>query len=169
MLFRSNLYSPDQLSRLIHNDKSGREVTMNIVRAGEKKELKATLGEHQAPAHGSSRDRTAMQGGRQRFSHEPAQDQEAQWSSFDSMTLTRTDKDKFKAEIKYKSDQGKIDSIHFEGTRDDIRRDIDARQDLPPNERAHLMRALDLTSDRFPIPFPRVLLVPHEGFWDDWR
>ncbi|HEY2839435.1 MAG TPA: PDZ domain-containing protein, partial [Pirellulales bacterium] len=160
-----NLYSPEQLSKLIHHDKAGRQVTLNIVRSGEKKELKATIGEHRASANGGNHSRTAMQRPRMRYSHEPAQDREAQWSMFDSMTLTREDNGKFKAEIKYKNDQGKTDSVQFEGTRDELRKDIDARQDLPANEREHLMRALDLPTHEF--SFPNVFFIPDDSFWGD--
>lgn len=163
-----HLYSPDQLSKLIHNDKSGREVTLNFVRASKQHQVKVALGE--CPLHSQPRNpaHAAMER-RQRYSHEPDQNADNQWSSFDSLTLTRTGAGKFKAEIKYENDKGSMDTAQFEGTRDELRKDINDRKDLPENEREHLLRALNLTSNGFENQFPNVFFLPEDMFWNDWR
>jgi hypothetical protein len=78
-----------------------------------------------------------------------------QWESFDSMTLTKVGNDHFNVEIAYLNKQGKMEHRTFEGSRQDIHRDIQAQKDLPPEERGQLLRALDLRGE-FQFDFPTV-------------
>jgi hypothetical protein len=55
----------------------------------------------------------------------------ARWKSFDSLTLSRTGDNNFKAEIKFRDDTGKLETHNFKGTRQQIRKDINA-SDHPP-------------------------------------
>jgi hypothetical protein len=85
---------------------------------------------------------------------------DASWESFDSMTLRKTGDNRFKVEIQYLDKTGKKTERHsFEGTREEIRRDIEAEKNLPANEREHLLRGLDIpvesTSGYRSAVFPR--------------
>jgi membrane-associated protease RseP (regulator of RpoE activity) len=118
------VYSPEQLVKLIHNDKAGREVTLKIIRAGKAQSIKGTIGEHRIasmrrPRRGFGTPASARSG-------EPltAEQQEEQWRSFDALTLSRLGGERFKAEIKYRNNEGKTDTRSFEGTPDELRSDI---------------------------------------------
>jgi membrane-associated protease RseP (regulator of RpoE activity) len=154
--------SPEEFVKLVQADKPGREVKLNLIRAGKAEEVKVTLGEHQVAA--TPEAHRAFRVPLKRLTPE---EREARWSSFDSMTLTRVDKDRFKAEVKYRDDQGKVDSRTFEGSRDEIRKAIDGEKDLPANERAHLLRALDMPGHPVEFDFPGFRVTPEGGvMWD---
>jgi hypothetical protein len=94
--------------------------------------------------------------------------EEEMWKSFDSLTLSRTDKDKFKAEIKYRDEQGKLETRDFKGTREQIRDDINAQRDLPANERQQLLRAISLSSNPWEAAFPYMEFIPNRGGLRDY-
>lgn len=128
------LINPESLVRLMHEGKPGQEVTLGIVRAGKHETAKATLGgPADAPQHESA----------QLPSHA---DPESMWTSFDKMILTRENDHRFKAQITYEDTSGKMETRSFEGTREQIRKDIEAQKGMPAHERTHLLRALNLSS-----------------------
>jgi len=140
------VFTPEQFLRLVRGDKPGHEVTLSIVRDGKTQTIHAVLGEQQVvtnvqPGRAFSR-RTAERFGQSRT----AEEREARWASFDAMTLTRLDNNRFRTEIKYRDQQGKLETRTFEGTRDDIHKKIEAQRDLPADERDHLLRAIDVTA-----------------------
>jgi len=148
------LYSPEQLIKLVGSDKPGQEVTLGNIHAGKQEQIKAILGEQRLAARVrpyrvfrpslSGRDARPL----------TAEQQQARWLRFDAMTLTRDNKDNFKAEIKYRDDQGKVETRNFEGTREQLHKDIRAQKDLPTEERDHLLRALDLAREPFAMNAP---------------
>lgn len=75
---------------------------------------------------------------------ESAGNAEEELESFDSMSLQRTGKDQYKAEISFRDKQGKIDSRSFQGSREQINKDITSQTDLPRSERHQLLGALRL-------------------------
>lgn len=153
--------SPEQFVRMIRRDKPGREVSLEIIHKGESKKVKVTLGQRPAGMEGrrwSQRpdfERSGQSGSQQSGQQQP-------WLAFDAMTLTRLDKDHFKAEIKYRNDQGKMETHTFQGTRKELRKDIDSEKDLPASERADLLRALDLAQHPFEL-LPGFFFQPDEG------
>ena len=143
------LLASDQFVKLATHDKPGREVTLGLIRAGKSETVKATLAElpHQ--------DRTAGHGhhpGRlwpmirqwERTGHWPGAQRQPEWGNFDSMTLKKLDKNRFHASIKHTDPQGKMQAHEFEGTLDEIKQKIEADDDMTPDERAHLLRSLNL-------------------------
>lgn len=138
------LFGPEQLVRLVHGDKPGQEVSLGIIRGGKAQTVKVTLGEQQvltAPRpHQAFRKPAAERPSRPLT----AEEREAPWAMFDSMTLTRVDESHFKAQIKYRDNNGKVETHNFAGTRDEIRKAIEGQKDLPANERDHLLRAMDV-------------------------
>lgn len=153
------LFSPQQVVALVEEDKPGQAVKFGILRDGEATELTATLGEHeaQAPAEAHRPSRNAT--------HEssPAKPEkspghEASWASFDSLSLKSLGDHRYRAEIGYELKDGNIEHKLFEGTREEIRRDIAAQKDLPTNEREHLLRALNLPNRE--AEFPQMSRTP---------
>jgi hypothetical protein len=141
------LYSPDQLVQLVANDQSGRTVDLTFVREGKTQTAKVTLGSSPNTPPQNRLGRMGRILNEQVWRGETSNGDESHWTQFDSMTLTRTDNNRFKAEIKFRDDQGKTDVRTFEGTREEIRRDILAEKQMPTSERQHLLHALNLTGN----------------------
>jgi hypothetical protein len=78
----------------------------------------------------------------------------AAWESFDALKLTRVDANRWRAEIEFRSKEGKKEHKTFEGTREELRKAIQAEKDLPTNERTHLLRTLNLHDPIFEFHFP---------------
>jgi hypothetical protein len=174
------LYSPEQFMKLVRNDRPGHEVTLGVVRGGQPGQIRVSLGERQVnewrtrqhtfrmpfmnrhPMIGQTIRSGIQQGLNQAGQNEQAQNQQEPWLSFDEMVLTRVDKDHFKAQIKYKDDQGKMETRTFQGTRDEIRKAIDEQKDLPDAERHELRQALSLSRHPFEFEFPGVFFDPDE-------
>jgi hypothetical protein len=148
-----NLFAPEQLVKLVRRDHVGRSVKLQFVRAGKTEDATIVLGKVAIAAEPSSSHS-------QRQMPQSSSDRAERWRSFDSMSLTRLDKDRFKAEVKFRDDQGKIESHVYEGTHDEIHKAIEAEKHLPINERRHLLRALDLPMH--PFEFPGFRWVPEE-------
>lgn len=158
--------SPEELVTLVHKDKPGREVTLHVIRAGKPREIKVVLGEAntvETPRrHRVLRPLFGRQGDRKVT---PEQEQ-AQWSTFDSMALTRLDENRFRAEIKYRDQNGKIDSRTYEGTRAELRKAIESEKNMPDAERGHLLSALDMPGASLEFG-PAVFMTPGgEVIWD---
>jgi hypothetical protein len=151
------LYAPEQLAKLVQADKPQHEVTLGIVRRGKSEQLKVKLGSEpydQEPLPGGWEPRGfgSWDWGvpEQSFLRPQARrNSDASWESFDSMTLRKIGDHRFKVEIQYLDKSGKKEQHAFEGTREEIRRDIAAEKDLPANERNHLLSSLGLTNDEF--------------------
>jgi hypothetical protein len=63
------------------------------------------------------------------------------------------DDKKWRAEIEYRTKDGKKEQKKFEGTREEIRKAIQNDKDLPANERRHLLRAMNV-GQPFEFHFP---------------
>ncbi len=129
---------------------------------------KATLGEAELPAvPEKSRVFRLLpdEQFRKAFEDLESKKDESAWTSFDSMKLSRLEGNKWRAEIEYRSTQGKKDTKVFTGARDEIKKAILADKDLPANERTHLLRALNLQDPVFEFHFPAWESMPSE-FWD---
>lgn len=158
------LFAPEQLAKLVRADKPQREITLGIVRGGKSQQVKLTLGsrpnESEIPqGYFEPRMPGDWNWG---FPEQPTlrmqqrRNPDSAWESFDSMTLRKTGDNKFKVEIAYLDKSGKKQQHTFEGTRDEIRHDIEQEKDLPASERSHLLSSLGLPnlgedrSARFP-------------------
>jgi len=164
------LYAPEQLVKLIQNDKPGREVTLKWLSSGKEQSFNVALGSHRAarddaPAgrsgavdrRGERIDRLLNLGERlspalRDLENRASPDNDANWERFDSMTLSQLGDKKFKAEISFRDDQGKIQHKQFQGTRNEIREALENEKDLPTIERDNLLRALDLKPAIIEVP-----------------
>ena len=163
------LYSAEQVVKLVRNDRPDRQVELGVIHDGKLETLKVTLGERPASAMdfqspAALRRPLALRTPRAMSEKE----QEAQWKSFDALTLTQTSKNHFKVQIKYHDAKGKSQSCTYQGTRKQIRKDIDAQKDLPVNQRATLLRAMAMSSQPLEMDFPFDRLVPADSgvLWD---
>lgn len=155
------VYSTEQLIKLIHADKPGRTVTLQLIRHGKPLTVKATLGQQAArplpQGPFAAEERRMMQHMMPLFREMvPVRTGggHTDWESFDSMTMQKVGKDRFKVTIEYLDKQGKKQKHEFEGTRAEIHKAIQNEKDLPANERNHLLRSLDLQMPHFLIPSP---------------
>lgn len=151
------LSSPEQLIKRVRADASGHEVAIGFVRGGKPETRKVTLGAREAPFE---RERPRVfrflpdERLRRMFEESGSPGERPAWGSFDALKLTRLDEKRWRAEIEYRSKEGAKEKKTFEGTRAEIRKDIQAEKDLPANERAHLLRALNLHEPVFEFHFP---------------
>lgn len=147
------LFSPDQLVGLLRADKAGHKVKLSVLRDGKPQKVMVTLGEHALLAARSVSPRRAW---RTPWFTSPgtAAENSPKWESFDSLSLKSLGNNRYKIEIEYKAKDGKMEHRRFEGTREEIHKDIMAQKDLPDNEREHLLRSLDMPGANGPFEFP---------------
>ena len=161
------LYSPEQFVKLIRYDKPDRKVKLGVIHDGKLEDIGAVLGEQLALAE--QQQPTGIRWPMTMRAQHPitAEEEEANLASFDSLTLSRTDKNHYKVEIKYRDDKGKLETHDFQGLRDQIRNDIDAEKDLPANERDQLLRAISLSRNPWETSYPFVEFIPdNRVLWD---
>lgn len=156
------LYAPEQFVKLVQNDKPNREIKLKVIHDDKAENLDVTLGERAAEhlAHNP-----ANANGRQtRTAAKPATGQnEDQLESFDELSLTRVDKNNFKAEIKYRDKNGKVETHNFQGTREQLRKDITGEKRLPSGERNQLLGALSMSQNPLDFEIPAIEIVPDRG------
>jgi hypothetical protein len=155
--------SPEQLVKMARSDKPGHEVTLGCIHGGKAMTSKVVLGETRASADQDDRRviRLVPNGNLETlFEETESRNGESGWDAFDAMKLTRTDANHFQASIEYRSRERKKEAKNFSGTREEIRKAIDADKDLPGNERNHLLRALNLHNPIFEFHFPASIAAP---------
>lgn len=163
-----DVYSPEQLVKLVRNDKPGREVVISYVRAGKTAETKMTLAATAVTADvrnnaGRNPDRDPSSSndtkpGRGTERRERARQNDPEpWGRFESLTLTRLEDGRFKAEIDFRDRDKKVIHRDYTGTREEIRKALEGDKELPREEREHLLRAIDQQQPLFPVEVPRAL------------
>ncbi len=195
-----DVYSPEQLVKLVRNGTPGEDVVLEVVRGGKVLEMKARLAG--IPVRPSVRGQLAERLPRWQFLPGPQQgilpglvnprgtqrpsDRESDagdsssarpsqpgqapqpgktpWKTFESMTVTKLQDGRYKVEINYHDADEKQIHREYVGTREEIKKAIDADKDLPPDERQHLLRTLDM-QERPPVWFfPNLELLERELF-----
>jgi len=163
------IFSVEQMLHLIQADKIGNTVKLQLVRGGEKMTASVTLGEHPNPLHLATEfehwveDELAPFRVSRKTNHAPKEQSKAEdWESFDSMTLSKLDNGKYRAEMSYLGKDDKMHQLQYEGTREEIRKKILADKELRDSERNHLLRGLDMRED-IEFDFPEVDVIPGRG------
>lgn len=156
--------SPSQLVKQVQNDNPGQQLGISFIRNGKLGELLAKLGLR--PKAGSEQAHTALKPATAQQSRTP-EEIESNWQAFDAMTLTRTGENKYRAEIKFRDTEGKVETRSFEGTREEIRKAIVADKNLPAVERDHLLGALDAADQPLELSLPGISIRPARLFFDD--
>ncbi|HEY2785170.1 MAG TPA: PDZ domain-containing protein [Fimbriiglobus sp.] len=154
------IYSPEQLIKLVRATKPGTEIAVSLVRGGKAVASKIKVGEHQALATSEEPfgfrlvPDDKLMGMFDNTMRQMKQNDESAWESFDAIQLSRVDANHWKAEVKFRNKDGKITDKKFQGTRDDIRKDVKAEKSLPANEREQLLRVFDVDEPVFEFHFP---------------
>ena len=157
---KQDVYSPEQLVKLVRNDKPGRDVVVSYVRAGKILEAKVTLGETAAKT--DIRGNMARRGddqGRNSVGRERArQSDPAPWAQLESLTVTRIPDGRFKAQIDFHDQDQKIVHREYVGSREEIRQALEQDKELPADQREHLLRTIDQQQPHlFQFVLPRSL------------
>ena len=151
------LSSPEQLAKLVRGDKPGQEIALTFVRGGKSHTCKVMLGERESPNMPEKPNVFRLRPDerlQEIFEEFGSTKGGSAWESLDGLKLTRLDTHRLRAEVDYRTKEGKKEHKTFEGTREEIRKDIRASKDLPPNEQISLLRALNLQEPVFEFHFP---------------
>lgn len=149
------LFSADQLSALVANDQPGRTATLQVVRAGKVQSIQVELGQRAA--------RPVMPGPWQstpfRMPHPvmppmPGQEQAPPTvtETFESLNVEKLEDGRYRAAIEYVGPDGKKLSKVYEGSRNEVRQQIQQSQDLPMPARKLLLNALGMQPQLPPMP-----------------
>jgi hypothetical protein len=144
------LFNHEQLLRLVSGDQPGTEVEIRLIREGKQETLKLRLEGRPAnwiaPGFLEERPprppRFGWRRGQPRFG--PAVNMRASWNHIDSISIKRLEKNRFHAALTHVNNEGKLEKHEYEGTREELRKLIDADDNLKANERYHLLRSLDI-------------------------
>lgn len=150
-----DVYSPEQLVKLVRNDQPGREVPLTYVRRGKIKTATLTLGE--APAgeevrgagRGEFRDRDFLERRvkpRRAREERERQNDPLPWARFESLAIRKLENGKYQAEIDFRDENGEALHREYTGSREEIRKALEQDEALPQDERQHLLRSLDQQS-----------------------
>ncbi len=168
------LFSPEQLTGLVGSDTPGRVVKLHLLRRGQPQDLSVALGSREKgwgepltmrDLHLSRHHPGTMMA--------PPADREQDrgvWREFDSLNLQRLGEGRYKASVDYLNAKRQKQHLEFEGGRDEIRKQIKARTDIPVGERRQILQALNLDERPWPMfpPYPW-RDFPAPGAWaDDW-
>jgi hypothetical protein len=151
-----DVYSPEQLVKLVRNDRPGRQVPLTYLRRGMFEKLTLTLDampgssvERNPAAIGESA--VASQGGHAARERNRQSDPQP-WAMFEALTITKLDDGRYRAVIEFRDADRKNLRREYSGSREEIRQAIERDKDLPKDEREHLLRGLDRQTPRT-IPF----------------
>jgi membrane-associated protease RseP (regulator of RpoE activity) len=166
--------SPDELVRMIRGNAAGQTVNVGYLRAGKAATYKITLGENPprmeqyqtGPGNpGNPNVFRLFPDDRliRLFEENEVMNGDKNWTTFDSMKLSRSDGNKWNAEIEFRTKDGTKESKKFSGTRPEIRKQIQEEKDLPESEKNHLLRALNLRPPVFEFQFPPIGSIPPDA------
>lgn len=145
--------SAEQLAKLVHSDRPGREVAVGYLRGSKLHKAEITLGESRSVQHRAWKPSVetqspALVGPRHLLRrHRAKRAPDAGWENFDSLTIKKLDDNKYRTEVQYLDTAGKMQKHVFEGTREEIKKSIENEKDLKPAERAHLLRSMNLATE----------------------
>lgn len=164
------LFSVEQFAKLVHSDKPGRKVMLEVLRKGKLEKIQVELGKldsadfrawsptaHSQPYRFGSPDRVPAR----IQSHQLSA---AEWKNLDSLTVKKVSADKLRVELQHVEQNGDLHKHAFEGTREEIHKQILESADVKPAERGHLLRVLNLYDPGNAAPFPHIWFEPGEGW-----
>lgn len=165
------LFSPEQLAKLVQADKPGRKVDLEVLRGGKLEHLSVVLDKRDvtdfrawsAPLRSQPYRFGPPEHILRRFQGHPSP--AAEWENFQSLTIKRIASDKLHVELQHLEQDGSVHKLEFEGSREQIQKEIAAAKDMKPVERGHLLRALNLYDPGNASPFPHIWYEPEVG----WR
>ncbi len=150
-LNQQDIYSTEQLVKLIQASKPGEEVALTFFREGKQQKASLVLGEIIA----QPTDRT------QKVLRVPFDERfpipelfsrdrllenipdAGNWSQFESLSIAKDEDGNYKAKISFKDNEQTLDRT-FIGTREEVVKAIEEDKELPKTARDHLLRGLDV-------------------------
>lgn len=156
------LQSPNDLMERVHSDHPEQKITMSLLRKGKPMEVEVVLGKrassHAIPPHPDSfrpipapapfqqwlqQHPRMPQGGRLPA---PAKSQAnaSGWTAFESFQVNTLPHGKVHAEVDFKTPKGESKHYIFEGTREDVQKQIQSEQGLTNGQKAAVLNALNL-------------------------
>ncbi len=150
---KQDIYSTEQLVKLVRNDKPGREVVLSYIRNGKQLECSVTLGEMESRTEtvGIRRRLPVPFRGqfpapewfsRDRFAELPANPEN--WTKFESLSISKDAEGNYAAKISYKLEDGSLLDRTYQGTRSEIVDAVKADKELPETAKDHVLRSLDM-------------------------
>ena len=145
---KQDVYSTEQLVKLVRNDKPGREVMVEFIRDAKLMEVAVKL-DAVAVRHKTMRWPISeipvpeLPGRRQWVGMVPPLLDSANWDHFESLNISKDEDGNYKAKIVYRDDEKTLDKS-FEGTREEIEEAIKNDEEIPASAKDHLQRALDM-------------------------
>lgn len=150
-----DLYSPEQLVKIVRNAKPDSVVKLSFVRAGKLDEVEVNLSavETREPVRSLRRPRLSMFDrlldredfgnwlGNNNFPNVPRG--KSKWESFKSMSIKQEPDGTYKVHVEFRDGDKNEISRDYVGSREEIRTAIKEDKDLPEDERQHLLRSLD--------------------------
>lgn len=146
------LLAPEQLSRLVALDRPGREVVLKLVREGKILSVHAILGQAPtSPFMGHPRQTWPFGFFHPMQSAAPGQRQEVISESFESLNVEKLEDGRYRASMEYLDRDGTKRSFKFEGSRDEMHRQIAETKEMSSVARRQLLNAIDV-KEAFPMP-----------------
>lgn len=156
------LFSPEQLSSLTRLDRPGREVSLQVARAGSVMTLTVTLGEG-APGPTSQKHWRGHPHHHPHVTPRLQKQSKSRFSTFQAMSVERLEDDRYRAKIKYQGPDGERHEHAFEGSREEVRQQIMTDKDLATPAKRQLLKALGISRHKstwhprsYPDPHPRL-------------
>jgi len=156
-----DLSSPEQLVKMVLDDKPGRDVTIGYIRAGKRHEVEVHLVQGTALSVPAVIPDLPFAPGLPK----PTADDElindgptdkTSWTTFEALTIKKLDDGRYTAEINFRDRDKQLIKREYTGSREEIRKAVKADKDLPADEREHLLRSLDQQTSAFSL-LPEVL------------
>lgn len=176
------LYSAQQLAGLVSANKAGEEINLMLVRNGESKETKVTLEGHSVAtqAIGNSISRHPFFGFNQQPFPRPLMPMQPLnplvtkgnnvnvMQQFESVSINKTGDGKVKAEVSY-DNNGDKKEFTFEGSYDEVRKQIKDTKELPEDKKNSLLNALqNKPNQMLPNGFMNLPQMPALPAFDDF-
>ena len=160
-----DLYSPEQLVKIVRNAQPDSEFKVAYVRGGRLEDKSLTLSEVETREPVRSRrrstlplfdrllDRDTIQNWFRDNDSSGLPQGTTRWETFKSMSISKEPDGKYKVHVEFRDGDKNEISRDYVGTRDEIRAAIKDDKDLPEEERQHLLRSLD-KQDQRTLRFP---------------
>ncbi len=161
-----DLYSPEQLVKIVRNSKANSDIALSYVRHGKINDVKLTLEEQPTREPVRSRPPFRLPFDDDFFNWsdafkgvQPPLAPKASWETFKSMTLNKKEDGTYTLKLEYKDADNKEIHREYTGTREEVKKAIEEDKELPDDEREHLLRSLDKQDlpelPKFKVPWPR--------------
>jgi len=178
---QQDLYSPDQLTKLVANETPGRNVTLGFVHEGKYQTatVQVTTGAPREPkqSHTTFRlpfdDLIPFKDFEQRLfsATTPSVEEKDLWADFEALSIRKTGPSQFEVSLDYRGSDDKAVHRSFSGSLEQIRETIESDRELPEAARQRLLRTLSrsLSSNESPSQIFQRFLSEDALLDSPWR